>query len=121
MSRVVHFDIHAEEPVRAIAFYAGVFGWEIRKYDGPEEYWLISTGADGPGIDGGLARRSGPFSGTTVTVEVPSVDEYLERITARGGIIVAPKMTIPSVGFIAYCLDLEGNLFGIIQNDPSAR
>jgi predicted enzyme related to lactoylglutathione lyase len=29
MSRVVHFEIHAEKPERAIAFYAALFGWRF--------------------------------------------------------------------------------------------
>lgn len=58
MSRVVHFEIPADDPERSIKFYETVFGWTIEKWDGPIEYWLIITGdEDKPGIDGGLAHR----------------------------------------------------------------
>ena len=43
MSRVVHFEIHAENPERAVRFYTAVFGWTITKWDGPFDYWLVST------------------------------------------------------------------------------
>jgi catechol 2,3-dioxygenase-like lactoylglutathione lyase family enzyme len=33
MPRVVHFEIHADDPKRAIKFYQDVFGWEIVKQD----------------------------------------------------------------------------------------
>lgn len=32
-----------------------------------------------------------------------------------------PKMAIPSIGWFATCQDTEGNTFGIMQNDPSAK
>jgi hypothetical protein len=31
------------------------------------------------------------------------------------------KMPIPGVGWLAYVKDTEGNLFGMMQNDPNAR
>jgi predicted enzyme related to lactoylglutathione lyase len=127
MPRVVHFEVHAEQPERAVRFYAAVFGWEISKWDGPQEYWLIQTGpADQPGINGGLLRRHGPLDGTAViafvcTVDVPSVDDYLKRIAGAGGSLAVPKMAVPGVGWLAYAKDTEGNIFGILQRDESAR
>ena len=57
MSRVAHFEIHVDDPARAISFYENVFGWQFSKWDGPQDYWLIKTGeADERGIDGGLMR-----------------------------------------------------------------
>jgi len=44
MPRVVHFEIHADDPQRAANFYQGVFGWDIKKWEGPEDYWLVTTG-----------------------------------------------------------------------------
>ena len=54
MPKIVHFDIPADDPMRAVAFYQEVFGWKYDKWDGPMEYWLINTGpGDEPGIHGG--------------------------------------------------------------------
>jgi len=39
MPRVVHFEIHAENPQRAIDFYRTVFSWQFQKWNGPEEYY----------------------------------------------------------------------------------
>ena len=33
--RVVHFEIHADQPDRAIAFYSGLFGWKFDKWESP--------------------------------------------------------------------------------------
>jgi predicted enzyme related to lactoylglutathione lyase len=127
MPRVVHFEIHADNPERAIRFYQGLFGWEFTKWAGPTDYWLVKTGPDGqPGINGGLIRRQGPIDGTAViayvcTVDVPSVDRFLTEIPGKGGTVVVPKMAIPGVGWLAYAKDPEGNIFGFMQNDPAAK
>ena len=47
------------------------------------------------------------------------IDEYVEKFVA-GGAIAVPKMPIPGVGWLAYGKDTEGNIFGIMQSDPTA-
>ena len=60
MPRVIHFEIHADQPDRAIAFYTGLFGWQFDRFNGDTPYWICTTGAPGvPGIDGGLVQRRG--------------------------------------------------------------
>ena len=61
MGRVVHFEIAADEPERAIKFYKEVFGWGIKDMgQGGAEYWLVTTGSKKePGINGGIMRRKG--------------------------------------------------------------
>ena len=121
MPRVVHFEIPADDPRRAVAFYEKVFDWKIAKWEGGnEDYWLATTGEAGePGIDGGITRRSATPT-VCNTLGVSSVDEYARRVVESGGKVVAPKMAIPGVGYLAYCLDSEGNMFGIMQPDMSA-
>jgi len=122
MPRVVHFDISADDPGRALRFYREVFGWKAQKWNGPFDYWLIKTGEPNePGIDGGLARREHAGDSVTNFVDVTSVADISTRIVVNGGKIVQPKRTIPGVGYLAVCLDTEGNLFGIMQRDESAR
>lgn len=126
MPRVIHFEVHAEKPERAIKFYREVLGWEFTKWDGPQPYWLIKTGPDGqPGINGGMIPRRGAVDGQAViayicTVDTPSVDEYLKKAQAGGGSVAVPKMPIPGVGWLAYCKDTEGNIFGLMQADQKA-
>lgn len=95
MTRVVHFEIHADDPRRAVGFYKKVFGWKIEKWQGPMEYWLVSTGEKKePGIDGAIMTRTGNGS-VWNTVDVPSVDEYVQRIVKAGGKVVTPKNGCP--------------------------
>ena len=129
MPRIVHFEIHAEDPDRAIRFYSSLFGWEFKKWEGPMPYWLITTGPDAePGINGGLMRRmgGGPLDGAAVnayvcTAAVTDLDASLKRVAELGGPVVVPKMPIPGVGWLAYAKDTEGNIFGVMQSDPAAK
>jgi len=121
MSRVVHFEIPADDPQRAIQFYQKVFNWEIEKWDGPIEYWLIMTGDEGePGIDGGLARREDPTTGVENTIDVKDLDASLAAVKAHGGEIIRPRMAVPGVGWMAYIKDPESNVFGLMQSDSNA-
>jgi len=54
------------------------------------------------------------------TIDVPSLDDVIAKITARGGTLALPKMAVPGVGWLAYYKDTEGNIFGVMQSDPSA-
>ena len=122
MPRIIHFELPADNPERAAEFYKNVFGWQFQKWEGPQEYWLITTGPkDQPGINGGLMRRQYPGAGTCNTVDVASVDGAVTTIAKHGGKNVVPKMAIPGVGYLAYCSDPEGNVFGLMQADPNAH
>ena len=121
MPRPVHFEISADDPERAVAFYEKTFGWKVEKWAGPMDYWMIMTGAEGePGIDGGLAKRQSPGQNVTNTIDVDSVDAYVDKVIAAGGKVVLPKQAIPGVGYLAYCADTEGNVFGLMKSDPNA-
>ncbi len=122
MPRVVYFELNADDPKRAIDFYEKVFGWMIRPMVGPKEYWLVTTGgAKEPGIDGAVKWRRDAQATTVNTLNVPSVDEYCSRIEDCGGKVITPKMSLRGIGYLAYCMDTEGNTFGIMKLDPAAR
>ena len=122
MPRITHFAIPSDDPERAKKFYSEVFGWKFDKWDGPMEYWMITTGENNePGINGGLARRMPGQIGMTNTIEVPSLDDYMNKIVSKGGQILIPKMPILGIGYFATCMDTEGNIFGMIKMDKSAK
>ena len=128
MGRLIHFEVHAEDPERAARFYARVAGWEARKWEGPVDYWLLTTGPDEqPGINGAIALRRGaaPKEGEAVnafvcTADVEDLDRALEEATAAGGELALERMPVPGVGWLAYVKDTEGNLLGLMQADSSA-
>ncbi|MEU6646003.1 VOC family protein [Saccharomonospora sp. NPDC046836] len=126
MPRPMHFEIFASDPERAITFYVTVFDWAFERW-GSGSYWLISTG-DGPGIDGGLAQRPGRAPGEScvpnacvLTMQVADIDSAVRTVKQAGGTIARPKNAIPRIGWHVYCRDTEGNLFGLLEDDPSAE
>jgi predicted enzyme related to lactoylglutathione lyase len=122
VSRVVHFEIPADNPERATKFYNKVFGWKIKKWEGGMDYWLVNTGDDSaPGIHGAIMQRSEMASTVVNSIDVPSVDDFIKKVTKNGGKVITPKTPIPGVGYFAYCKDTEGNMFGILQPDMSVK
>jgi len=122
MPRPVHFEIPAENPQRAIDFYSKLFGWKFSKWDGPMDYWIINTGEESePGINGGLMPRRDPNQPCVNTIGVANLDESIAAALSGGGVIAVPKMPIPGVGWLAYCKDTEGHIFGMMQSDTGAK
>jgi predicted enzyme related to lactoylglutathione lyase len=120
MGRVTWFEIHADDVKRATEFYKKSFGWKANKWEGPMEYMILTTGDNKtPGIDGAIMPRMGPSS-VWNTVSVDNVDEAVKKIEKAGGKVVVPKREIPKQGWIAYCMDTEGNVFGVMQSMPNA-
>ena len=62
MPRVTHFEIHADDPERAIKFYQSVLGWTFTAWGPPGQYWLATTGPDIPvfGRWGGMLNAAAP-------------------------------------------------------------
>ena len=123
MPRVVHFEVYADDMDRASKFYGDVFGWTVNKWEGEGgfAYWLVNTGEEPEqGINGGMVQRSSPETVTTIMLDVPTVDEYVDKITSGGGTVVVPKFAVPGVGYAAYFKDTEGNYFGIFEDNSEA-
>lgn len=130
MSRPVHFEIHAADPERAQRFYAEMFGWTFTKWgEGGWDYWLIKTGEDGPGIDGGMLRRMGPnppaMEPTPViafvcTMMVADLDAAVAKAESLGGVTAMAKMPVGGMGWLAYVKDPESNILGLMQSDAAA-
>jgi predicted enzyme related to lactoylglutathione lyase len=136
MGRVIHFEIHTSDPERAAAFYSGVFGWKIDEWKIPgvkmkeeNRYWNVNTGPDSePGINGGMVIRnrkdllsSQPSNAFVCTVGVEDLDMSIQKAIALGGSLAQSRMPVMGIGWLAYCVDTEGNTFGMLQADKNAR
>jgi predicted enzyme related to lactoylglutathione lyase len=122
MPRPIHFDLTAENPDRAMNFYKDVFGWKFEKWDGPMEYWMITTGeGNESGINGGLSRRGQHSMPNMNTIGVSSADKFSKIVQDKGGKILMPKTPIPGVGWFVTCQDTEGNIFGLIEENRDAK
>lgn len=121
MNRFTHFELATNDLQKTAAFYRAVFGWQIQKWEGPVEYWLVTTGDEtAPGINGGLMQTGPDFKGTINTAEVEDIDAILAKVLENGGEIVLEKGAIPGVGYQAYFKDNTGIVVGLHQADPTA-
>lgn len=122
MPTIVHFDVAAEDVGRAKKFYSALFGWKFESF--PEmQYNLITTmNLDGtPGVGGGMGKRMDPSQRMTNYFGVTSIDAAMKEVKRLGGTVITEKMAVPQMGYLANCLDTEGNAFGLWQADTGAR
>jgi hypothetical protein len=121
MAKVVHFEIPSENPEKAQQFYSNVFGWKFQQW-GDMPYWLAESGPkDEPGIWGAISMKSGHNMTVVNTIDVVNVDDIIEGIKANGGEVISNKMAVPTIGWIVYFKDPDGNIHGALQSDPEAK
>lgn len=121
MPRVVHFELPTTNPEASVRFYENVFGWKLSKWEGGDDYWLVTTGPEGtPGINGGLGGAANGVNGTVNTVDVEDIDEALKLAEANGAQVILPKEEIPNVGWVAYIQEPGGAVLGVYQVHPNA-
>ena len=125
---VVHFEIHASDPDRLIAFYSQLLDWSFQRF-GEMDYWSIDTGegaitpsGGGNGINGGLTRRQGPapeaggaVNGANIVIGVEDVDGLFAKGLELGGSEALAPSDMPGVGRLAYLHDPDHNIFGMIS------
>ena len=125
MPRIVHFEIPAEDPEKVSKFYTDTFGWEIKKWEGPMDYWLVRTGDRSEmGIDGGIYKMDEKMKMKREiinTVGVMDIKESIEKVKQNGGKIMGEVQEIKGVGMFVYAMDPEGNKLGMMQPFPDAK
>ncbi len=123
-TRVVHFEIPADNVERAKTFYKQAFGWDISQYPGMEYQGVITTAVDDktrmpkePGaINGGMTKRNNEVKNTVITIDVPDIEATLKNVEKLGGKMVQKKQPVADMGFTAYFKDTEGNIVGLWQS-----
>ena len=128
MSKVVHFEIPADDLDRAKSFYGSVFGWELQTVPMNEgEYTSVKTTdvdeqtqlPTEPGaINGGMFLRDERVTAPVITIDVDGIDDALKQVEAEGGTTVTPRTAIPGMGAFAYFKDPEGNVLGLWETNP---
>jgi predicted enzyme related to lactoylglutathione lyase len=122
MPKIIHFELNVKNIEKSIRFYETVFGWKFEKWDGPGDYWLITTGDESePGIEGGLGLEEENFPSVVNMVEVDNVDEVVRMVEANGGSVLRPKHAVPGVGWLAYIKDPDEIVTGVMKEDPDAK
>ena len=122
MSTIVHFDVPAEDVTRANKFYSALLGWKFESF--PEmQYNLITTAnLDGtPGVGGGMGKRMEPSQRMMNYFGVPSIETAMTQVKSLGGKLISEKMAVPGMGYLANCMDTEGNAFGLWEENTKAK
>ncbi|HEV2902355.1 MAG TPA: VOC family protein [Gaiellaceae bacterium] len=117
MSKVVHFEIPADDTSRAKEFWSGMFGVQFQSYDGPTEYHMFANEDQQSG--GGLMPRQEGQDGLRVYFGTEDIDAAREKASQLGG-SAEDKQPVPGMGWFAHAKDTEGNEFSFWQNDENA-
>ena len=117
---VVHFEINTSGASELVRFYSEAFDWNIQP-DG-SEYAQIRTegvcaGSGDPGIDGGIGPAEAGDDFVTFYVQVPDVQEALEKVQALGGSVELPATESGRVVFALF-RDPAGNRIGLVRAEP---
>ena len=110
----IWFEIPVTDMSRSQAFYGAVLQNEVRLDEtGPNPIAMfvaqdkMASGHFYPG------KPAAPGTGPTIHLAVADpIEEAMERVTENGGKVVSSVIQIPA-GRFAYCLDPDGNSFGL--------
>ena len=114
------FDIYVSDMDRATNFYQEVFKQTLEVMQDPTDSKVqmksFPTDMGVYGAGGALVQSEGSqpgVGGTTVYFGVTDCAVEELRVVAAGGQVIRPKMSIGEFGWIALCMDTEGNMFGL--------
>jgi uncharacterized protein len=122
MNPVVHFEIPYDNQDKAIEFYKKVFGWNIEAVPNMPYHFVHTDETDKETgmlkeknrINGGMYKRESNLpSSPVLVIDVPNIDERLEKVKANGGTLFREKTRVGEMGFYAQVKDTEGNIIGI--------
>jgi len=115
--RLVHFEVQAEDPDRAAAFYGAVFGWNFADSGMPGMDYRMTQTSENQG--GGLYKSDDRSGHLIVYFDTDDIDGSIEKVRDNGG-EADDKQPIPGVGWFASAKDSEGNAFSLFQSDETA-
>lgn len=110
---VVHFEIGAADDGPLVAFYAGVFGWDLQNHSGGG-YTTIDT-RGGAGINGGIGKSQTGEPWSAFYVETDDLQGMLDKANSLGGTTAMPVTDFGGAVAIAMFNDPDGLLIGLVR------
>ena len=112
----VWFEIPVTDQARAKAFYSAVTGNPLHDEEGGPNPMARFAAASEESVAGHIypGRPAAPGTGPTIHLAVDDVEAAMGRVTANGGSVVSPVISIPA-GRFAYCTDPDGNSIGVFS------
>ncbi|HTG39111.1 VOC family protein [Sphingomonas sp.] len=115
----VWYELIADDPDAAQRFYGSILGWGAQDSGTPGiDYRLLGAGDDAHVA--GLMRRAEAMPPATwlIYFGVDDVDAAAAKVTAAGGAVHMPPMTMPGVGRMAMATDPQGHAFYLMRGEP---
>ncbi len=114
----IWFEIPVTDMDKAKKFYGTVVQGElIDDNTGPNPMAIFPVADMKTGVSGHIYPGKPAASGTGNAVHLVisgKLEDAMERVREAGGEVVSPIIPIPP-GRFAYCLDLDGNSFGVFE------
>lgn len=108
-------DVTSTDLEKSRKFYSDMFGWDIPA--GPEEFGGYSMAFANERPVAGVSPAMGPDAPIvwSTYVDVASVDDTLEKVTANGGNVIVAAMDVGEAGRMAVFTDPDGAAIGLWQ------
>ncbi|MCA0375846.1 MAG: VOC family protein [Gemmatimonadetes bacterium] len=119
------FEIPARDLARAFTFYATVLDGHVRMgtFGGAPLALFDVPFHDGSAVGGSIVQREGlhpSADGVVLYLNLfGPLAPAVARVTAAGGIVLAPHIDLGTFGTAALIVDTEGNRIGLLE--PPAR
>ncbi len=114
------FEIYVDDIERAKKFYSTVLEKELFDLPMPEgmqskmvAFPWAESGKNATGALVQMAEMKAGGNSTVVYFQCEDCQVEQDRVEAAGGKILQPKFAIGEHGFCAWCIDTEGNYFGL--------
>jgi uncharacterized protein len=111
-------DTNQPDPEAAVAFYSGLFGWELTDVMPPgsgQKYFMARLrDGDVAGVNG-IPEGAPPMATWNTYIWVESADEATAKVVAAGGNVLAEPFDVPEAGRMAVLADPEGAVFCVWQ------
>jgi len=110
---IAHVEIPSTDLEASKEFYKKVFDWDLKDFG--NGYLLFNTHQ---GITIGLRKVKKVNTGdsTIFHVNVPDIEDALDKVKNAGGKVFREKTVIPVFGWFALLNDNEGNILGLYQS-----
>lgn len=112
---VVWFEIPVRDMDRSRAFYAAILQNDLKLEEDDPNPLAVFAARDDRSVTGHVYPGKPAARGTGPTIHLAAplpLESALERVGENGGQVVSPVTEIPA-GRFAYCLDPDGNSFGL--------
>lgn len=111
-------DTTQPDPEAAVAFYGGLFGWELETMmppGSPGQYYVATLPGGDVAAVSSRAEGDPPGAAWNTYVWVESTDDTAAKVREAGGTVLTEPFDVMDAGRMAVCADREGAAFRLWQ------